>query len=71
MLITSFRRCKSNHSITMPAPDFLCYRQAYRKRNAGKITEEEYIHEILQHLIWEHDCADVDDDNDTIGYAVQ
>ncbi|KAF3050561.1 hypothetical protein E8E11_004658 [Didymella keratinophila] len=55
----------------MSPPTFLCYRQAYRKRKAGKITEEKYFHEILQHLMWEHDCDDEDDDNDAMGRAVQ
>lgn len=35
--------------------EFLCYRQAYRKRKAGKITEKEYFHHIFQHLIRSHD----------------
>lgn len=42
----------------MAPPDFLCYRPAYYALKAGDITEQEYYHDIFQHLVWEHDCED-------------
>ena len=54
----------------MSPSNFLCYRQAYRRHKAGKITDEEYFNNILQHLVWDHDCDDELDDTDAMGYVV-
>jgi hypothetical protein len=42
--------------LAMTQPKFFCYRQAYLKKKAEIITEEEYYHHIFQHLVYEHDC---------------